>query len=806
MHFNQLVNSVTRPISGSCLDHFYSTNPEYITHLSIPDIGIADHLPIFIRRKYTARKNTKLEPEHITIKYRDTKNLNIDELLNDLSVVPWDVGFIFDDVDDVLFTYEKLLNDVINQHTPLREKRVKQKCQPPWFNKTISEAIKERDSLLRNARITNSADDWQKYKRAKCKVINFIRKAKRLYFNESIDQNRGNPKGVWRSLRNLCGKSNQSTSIKQLKTTTGTIENPKMIAECLNNHFVNISSQIHTENDSQSYSNLSQDSKLVNFINSRIDNDTEFGIPLLNEKETFDLIRKLPTNTATGHDGISAKLLKTAAPILTRPLQRLLNYSISSSMFPSSWKIARVAPIHKNGPKDECHNYRPISVLSTLSKVLEKHVSISLYSYLQDNNLIYINQSAFRAHHSTETALIRLTDRLLFNMDQDKLTGMIFIDFRKAFDVIDHATLLQKLQLYGATSSTVEWFQSYLSERKQYVQLSNHVSSILSITDGIPQGSNLGPILFLLFINDLPLHVNSSTVDIYADDVTLYAASHRNSYHHIKTALSNDLNSIAQWSCMNKMVINDEKTKSMLITGMRQRNLIDDITLDMYINNNAINQVRSHKLLGIELDDNLTFTTHIEEHCKKLSKRIGLLRHISPYLKRPQRELFYNTVIKPTLLYGSSVWSYGNKDLETSILKLQKRAARIILGVERQTRSVDMFNSLNWLPFTVDSYINRCALIYKRVNEQTPKYLNEILKLNSDIHSRKTRYSKLNLICPRIKRLTEGGRSFSVRSIKDWNNLDKQIKESINYMTFKRTLYKNIVQEQKNNLRFFNPN
>jgi hypothetical protein len=150
LHFNQLVEAITRPISGSCLDHFYSTNPEFITHVKVPDIGIADHLPVFIRRKYTSKNNTELDSsDHITIKYRETKTLNMDDFLNDLSMVPWDVGFIFDDIDDVLFTYEKLLNNVLEQHIPFREKRVKKRSQSPWFSKEIRRAINERDSLLK---------------------------------------------------------------------------------------------------------------------------------------------------------------------------------------------------------------------------------------------------------------------------------------------------------------------------------------------------------------------------------------------------------------------------------------------------------------------------------------------------------------------------------------------------------------------------------------------------------------------------------------------------------------------------------
>ena len=177
----------------------------------------------------------------------------------------------------------------------------------------------------------------------------------------------------------------------------------------------------------------------------------------------------------------------------------LLNLSISTNSFPNHWKIAKVTPLHKGGARNDINNYRPISVLPILSKILEKHVASSLSVFLRDNNLLYELQSAFRSGHSTETALIRLTDQILKNIDNDEVTGLVFIDFRKAFDVIDHELLLKKLSIYGATPSSVAWFKFHLSERKQFISFGKK--------QGVPQGSILGLGLFLLFVNDMPLHV-----------------------------------------------------------------------------------------------------------------------------------------------------------------------------------------------------------------------------------------------------------------------------------------------------------
>ena len=309
----------------------------------------------------------------------------------------------------------------------------------------------------------------------------------------------------------------------------------------------------------------------------------------------------------------------------------------------------------------------------------------------------------------------------------------------------------------------------------------------------------------MLFINDLPLCLIHSNLDIYADDVTLSCAFKREKSDQIVTSLTNDLENIVHWSHSNKMAINEEKTKAMLVIGKRQWKHYDiDHNLEIPLDGISIEQVKHHKLLGVQLDENLTFEYHIEDLCKKLSKRIGLLRHISPYLKRSQREFYYNAVIKPTMLYGAPIWSYGNTELEKRVLNLQKSAARIILGAERSSRSVTMFNSLDWLPFYIDSHINRCALVFKRTKGLLPSYLNDILKLNSDIHSRNTRFSKLNLMCPFHKKITEGGRSFIVRSIKDWNALDKSLKQALTIKSFKSKLFNKLLNKQKSELRFLN--
>ena len=300
------------------------------------------------------------------------------------------------------------------------------------------------------------------------------------------------------------------------------------------------------------------------------------------------------------------------------------------------------------------------------------------------------------------------------------------------------------------------WFGSYLTGRKQYVRINGCCSTSKQLLQGVPQGSILGPILFLLFVNDMPqISIRDSTLDVYADDTTLSKCSSWENVPHLTQALNQDLKRLDEWSAQNKMFIKSQKTKSMLVTGKRLQNLVASTSIDVSLNGSNIEHVTDFKLLGITLDQDLSFNSKIEELCKKLAKRIGLLRHISLYLKRNQRDIYYSTIIKPVMLYGSTIWTSCSKANLLKVLRLQKRAARITLDAERTAPSVDLFNILKWVPFYAQSHVNRCALIYKRLNGNTLECINDLL-LNSDTHNRSTHFCNINLMCPRSKRSTEG--------------------------------------------------
>ena len=295
-----------------------------------------------------------------------------------------------------------------------------------------------------------------------------------------------------------------------------------MVIEKLNLFFSKISEKIVSEHPQQ---DLPFDfDKLTSYVNAKVPDNIKFTIPLMKNTDLISIIGSLDATKATGLDGITPKILKKSADIVNPSLLKIISISISTGQFPDLLKVAKIIPIHKSGAQDDPANYRPISILSIISKVIEKHVTKHLFAYLNKYSLLHKSQSGFRKHHSCNTALINLIDRWLNSIDKGDIIGAVFIDLRKAFDVVDHDLLLERLAAYKFSTTSQNWIQSYLTNRKQCIVNQNIRSSLQIVKSGVPQGSVLGLVLFLLFVNDLPLFIKEVYLDLYADDATVHAS------------------------------------------------------------------------------------------------------------------------------------------------------------------------------------------------------------------------------------------------------------------------------------------
>jgi hypothetical protein len=492
-------------------------------------------------------------------------------------------------------------------------------------------------------------------------------------------------------------------------------------------------------------------------------------------------ISSLKPNKATGLDKISARLLKDAAPVIISSLTHLLNLSIINKTVPKIWKSARLTPLHKAGAKDDPSNFRPISILPSISKILERVIHSQLSTYLSTNKLLTTSQFGFRLNSSTVNATAKFTDNVLKSMDDGKVTGAIFLDLAKAFDTVNHTILLRKLSLLGLDANSCDWFRSFLTDRSQATQFSNTLSDAARVTTGVAQGSILGPLLFIIYVNDLPSILDHCCVTLFADDTVLYVSS--KSTDTLQNLLNSDLQKLCYWLKENHLTVNIKKSKAMII-GSSQRLAKITSSLEFTIDNTRLDQVKSFKYLGVLINENLSWKEHVDHIKSKVNKKIGLFNRIKKFLPLPYRILFYNSYILPIFDYSDIVWGdRGNDTLMSELQTLQNKVARSILDLPFRSSASEALKSLSWKNLKLRK-LHRLIFIYKCKNDLFSHKFEIIYSHN--VHKYNTR-SKCNI--RKSSASHKWGHWTSVNfACNDWNSLDNSIREANNLTSFKNAI------------------
>ena len=435
------------------------------------------------------------------------------------------------------------------------------------------------------------------------------------------------------------------------------------------------------------------------------------------------------------------------------------------------------------GPTNDVNNYRPISILPVISKILERHIAFHLRQFLEANLLLHESQSGFRADHSCETALLHIVDKWISSINNHESVASIFLDLSKAFDLVNHSILLQKLKLYNFGSSALKWFSSYLSQRSQKVSINGHLSEPQDVSAGVPQGSVLGPLLFVIYINDLPLHTGENTlVDMFADDTTISA--HNTCKQEVHETLQTSLNAISHWCSDNSMKLNTSKTKSMYILSSNRQTTQTNTKFTLQAD--ELDNSTNEKLLGVTVDNHLSFKMHIENTLKKCNSLLYLLLRIKSFLNLDTRKLFFNAYILPHIDYCCTVWGNSSMFMLDKILKFQKRAARIILDKNFDEPSADLFRQLHWMTIYERIEYKTSLLVYKGINKNSPHYISS--KFSYVSGERQLRSSSNNLLYlpkPKMELFRKG---ISYAGPKIWNALPLNIRTADSITTFK-TLY-----------------
>ena len=429
-------------------------------------------------------------------------------------------------------------------------------------------------------------------------------------------------------------------------------------------------------------------------------------------------------------------------------------------------------------------NYRPISILPVVSKIIERHVHNHLYAYITETGLLCENQSGFRKNHSCQTCLINIVEYCYEHINNGNIVGLISLDFRKAFDIMQHDILCKKLRLYGCNNITVNWFNSYLSGRTQHVMMNNVTSNQCYVKHGVPQGSILGPLLFVIYINDLVMHCTECSLHKYADDSNLIVAG--KTVTEINCLLSKDLQNIEDWCLNNRFALNLRKCNFMMINSSQRKRYIHMSDFNLTLCDEPLTHVSHQKILGLNVDNNLTWRAHVDTVCGSISSLIGLMYWVRNCLDFNSVLLFYNSYILPRIDYCLTLWGNAPVDSLLKLFRLQKRAGRIILNVRSDTPSEYVFAQLNWMSVFQRVTYQKCLCMFNIVNGLCPNYLKKL----ANVHSPNKNYSlrsnsqhSLHIPFPH-KELYKKSLKYSGSHI--WNILPISVKSAPNFICFKR--------------------
>ena len=795
---HQLVTSPTRvtATTATILDHIYSNSPGLVGNVTIHDLSVSDHSPISCTLSTKIPKIKK--GGHTCIKYRSYKTFSEENFFADLNNTSFDAVYNSSDPNTALQMWYVIFLSVLDKHAPMRQKRVKSVVLPPWLTKDIINAMELRDSLKRQKGRGSS-----EYKRQRNYVTNMVRESKKCHVDQTIRNNSGTHT-MWRAIDVVTGaQTGQKCIPAHLK------------AEEFNNHFLNVGNSIASPCDSNVQYECS--AVLRDFCSKSKEESKSLSIPLLAVHEVGKLISSMPNKKSAGPDEICAKILKLSLPYTICSLTYIYNLSILRGIFPDQLKHAKVIPIPKTKDNSVINNYRPISLVSVLCKPLERHVHKHVVSHLKDCQLLYSLQSGYRAKHSCHTAITRITDTWLSAINNSDITGALFLDLRKAFDLVHHNILFKKLKLYlgepiislpqsacqssalrGTVAQSLDeterrgcplsFFKSYLSERTQHVLVNGIASSSQQVGRGVPQGSVLGPLLFSLFINDLPLHLTEEKVscDLFADDATVHTQD--KDINIISSRLQQTLLDVFNWCDKNLMVLNPEKTECMVITT-RQKHQLEPLTLNLLLQDKPIEQVSEHCLLGVTVDKQLQWKTHIKNIRKKVSRNVYLLSKLKLYVNTDARLLFYNAHIRSHFNYASTVWD-GSADVHLKTLNsLNRRAAKQILPTPDLSTDQKL-NCLKILPLHKQLLFNKGVTMFKIFHGSLPEYLCNLFS------SERVRYystrRNFNVPKPRID-LFKTSLSYSGPAF--WNQLPIKLRDAPSLTTFKNGLHNWLSQQ-----------
>lgn len=712
-NLKQIINEPTRISDTSsslidiiCVDKFRNVLDSGTTDL----LNVSDHLLVFCDLDMSIEK---LPPKKIT--YRDYQYFNINEFAFDANRINWEYISTLHDIDGKVEFLNNAIITLFDIHAPYRTTTIRNYSKP-YITDTIKEIIRLKDRAFAKYKRTSSESDKQYYKDLKNYLSIAIRNEKKAYFENRISRLK-NSRNMWKQLEKYGIYS------KNVNEIDSELCDPDQI----NNHFVNIVPAGPTDAETRNYFKINVHESVAE----------EFRFSPITESDLDKILRSSKSN-AYGADGINLQMLKIVFPYCREQLVHIINTSLHSGYVPSIWKKTIVTPISKVHKAVTLDNLRPVSILTTLGKMLESVVFTQLTQHINQIGIMPQHQSGFRASYSTTTALSKVVNDLTCAVDRSQVTLLVLLDYTKAFDSIDHELLINKLHYYGCGSAVIEWFGSYFEDRRQLVRIKSTLSQELPLALGVPQGSILGPLLFAVFSADLP---NVLTTDcsyhLYADDAQIYMSTDPLCINFTAVALNENLALLSQWSKRNGLKLNPTKSVMMCVGSVNmQHRALSLLNVSVSIDGIPLEFVECAKTLGIYLDCNLKFQTHVVKKISFCYSRFKTLYQFKHSLSAFSKWCIVNSVLLSHVEYGLCVYYphltgvYRNK-----LQMLQNSCLRYAHNIPRYDHVTPHYNQHQILKIENRFVLLFCSMLYKVLNTHIPDYLLLLLIKRSDVHN-----------------------------------------------------------------------
>ena len=764
----KLINEPTcfkNPLNPSSIDVILTNRGRSFQESKVIETGLSDHhkLTVTVLKQYFPKQKPTI------IKYRDYKKFDHShfraELTKKLADIQYDPGNYE--------RFESTFITLLNEHAPIKEKYVRAN-NAPFMNKILSKAVMTRSRLrnryLKNPNVTNH----NAYRKHRNFCVRLFKKEKKSYY-ENLDTNKfTNNNSFWKEIKPLFSDKQLSCRKITLVEDEEIISKDIEIAEIMNTYFSEIVKNLDIEgykvnNDHDFISNdfisnilfKYKDHPSILKIKEYVIYEEKFNFCSKNDSEIVTEINSLNANKPTTFNNIPTKILVDTCDISSPFITKIYNNSILQTKFPLGLKLADVTPVHKKDDRTDKINYRPISILPAISKIFERFMYEQISTYIGKHLSPYL--CGFRKGHSTQHCLSVMLERWKSALDKNKIAGALLTDLSKAFDCLNHELLIAKLDAYGFSHTALAFLYSYLSDRKQRTKINNTLSSWSNITTGVPQGSILGPLLFNVYINDIFYFVNGNIAN-YADDNTPYAIE--KNVDSLIQILENNALELRTWFHDNYLKMNSNKCK-LLVT-----NHSDGICMN--IDNKLIFASTSVNLLGITIDNKLSFNEHVSKLCKKTSLKLHALSRISNYLSCNKLRVTMKAFIESQFGYCPLIWMFHSRTLNNRINRLHKRALQLVYKCPTLTFEELLVKDNS---FTIhDRNLQRLAIeMYKIVNNLSPDIMKEIFPMSLNPYNLR---NKNPFLTHNVHSVYHGTETIAYRGPKTWTLVPEEIKQS----------------------------